>query len=137
MSKKGKGKFVLGALIGAGIGMLFAPKKGSETRTELKEKFEELLVKAKDIDLNEVKENIEKKLNEIQEELSNLDKEKALDIAREKGELLKNKAIEVYDLAKEKGTPVLANCAKEVREKTIKAVEELLDKLKEKEEKNK
>ena len=37
----GIGKFVLGAAIGAGLGILFAPKKGSETRAELKAKFEE------------------------------------------------------------------------------------------------
>ena len=32
--KKGIGKFVFGAAIGAGLGLLFAPKKGSELRFE-------------------------------------------------------------------------------------------------------
>ena len=32
MGKKGLGKFILGAGIGAGLGLLFAPKAGSETR---------------------------------------------------------------------------------------------------------
>lgn len=36
--KNGVGKFVLGALVGAGLGVLLAPKSGSETREELKEK---------------------------------------------------------------------------------------------------
>ena len=54
MSKKcekrasGLGKFALGALIGAGLGILFAPEKGSVTRRQLKEKLDELLNKAKE-----------------------------------------------------------------------------------------
>ena len=34
--KSGLGKFIAGATIGVGMGLLFAPKKGSETREELK-----------------------------------------------------------------------------------------------------
>ena len=36
--KSGFGKFLLGAGIGVGLGILFAPKSGKETRQELKEK---------------------------------------------------------------------------------------------------
>ena len=44
MSKKsGIGKFLLGLGIGAGLGVLFAPKKGSETRAELKQKLDDLV----------------------------------------------------------------------------------------------
>ena len=36
---KGVGKFVAGAAIGAGLGLLFAPKKGKELRKNLKNKL--------------------------------------------------------------------------------------------------
>ena len=39
MSKKGTGKFLLGGAIGAGIALLFAPKKGEELRKDLAEKI--------------------------------------------------------------------------------------------------
>ena len=136
-NKKGLGKFVLGALVGASVGVLLAPKKGSETRTQLKNKFNELLQKAKEIDLNEARENIEQKIEDIQNELKDLDKEKALEIAKKKGEQIKKKAGEIYELAKEKGTPVVEKCADEVREKTIVVVEEILKKLKNEDKKDK
>ena len=43
MSKKGLGKFVLGAGIGAGLALLFAPKKGSDLRRDIKRKFDEFM----------------------------------------------------------------------------------------------
>ena len=50
MSKKssGLGKFLLGGAIGAGLALLFAPQKGSETRRQLKEKCDELFEKLKE-----------------------------------------------------------------------------------------
>ena len=129
--KSGFGKFVLGALVGAGLGVLFAPKAGSETRRELKEKMNELLTKAKEIDMNEVKENLENKIEEIKNELSDLDKEKVLKIAKKKGTQIKEKCEELVELAKVKGTPILESAAKEVREKAIVVVREVLEKLEE------
>jgi len=127
--KKGLGTLLAGIAIGTGIGVLFAPKKGSETRKELKLKMEELINKAKDLDAKEVKENIEAKIEEIKAELKDLDKEKVLKIAKKKAKDIKAKAEELVEYAVEKGTPVLEKAAESVREKAIDVTKEVLKKL--------
>lgn len=127
--KSGTGKFLLGAAIGAGLGILFAPKAGSETRRDLKNKLNELAKKVKEIDVQEVKEQLQDKIAEIKEELADLDKEKALKIAKEKAGDLKDRCNELVQLAVDKGTPVLEKAANEVREKTIEAIKEILERL--------
>ena len=129
MSKKGLGKFLIGAGIGAGLGLLFAPKKGSETRRDLKIKMDELIEKAKGIDAKDVKENIEVKIEEIKAGLADLDKEKVLKLAKKKGEEIQKQAEELYELAKEKGTPVLEKAASDVRTKTIEVLNDTVSKL--------
>ena len=128
-NKKGLGKLFAGVAIGAGLGVLFAPKKGSETRRDLKAKIDELVNKAKELDKDEVKETIEAKIALIQEELADLDKEKALKIAKKKAKDIQDMAAELVDYAVEKGTPVLESAANAVREKAIDVTKEVLKKL--------
>lgn len=132
MSKKkssGLGKFLLGAGIGAGLGILFAPKKGSETRRDLKLKFDELVEKVKDIDMDEVKETVEAKIYEIREELESLDKEKVLKIAKSKAQKVTDMAQELVDYTVEKGTPIIEDTARSIKEKVVKVTKEVLAKL--------
>ena len=132
MSKKGTGKFVLGAAIGAGLGLLFAPKEGRKLREELKNKLSDLLDQASEIDMEDVKKQFDKKVEEIKKELADLDKEKAVDIAKKKADELKKKVQELADLAVEKGTPVLDETAKEVKTKANAVIKDVLKKLEEK-----
>ena len=132
--KKGCGKFLFGAVLGAGLGLLFAPKKGSDMRDDLKKQLDKLLNQIKDIDTEEVKKEFDKRVNEIKDEFADLDKEKALDLAKEKALVLKDKVEDLVDLAVEKGTPVLRDAAEELRVKAIAVTKDVLKKL-EKEEK--
>ncbi len=129
--KKGIGKFIAGAALGAGLGILFAPQKGSDTRRALKNKLDELVNKVKEIDVDEVREEVEAKVAEIKKELEDLDKEKALKIAKTKAKALQAKAEDLYKYAVEKGTPVVEKLAADVREKTLSVAKDVVAKLEE------
>lgn len=131
--KKGFGKLFAGLALGAGLGVLFAPKKGEETRKELKEKIDDLLEKAKDIDKEEVKVTIESKIATIENELEDLDKEKVMKIAKKKAKQIQEMAENLVDYAVEKGTPVLEKSANAVKQKAIDVTKSVLKKLEESE----
>lgn len=137
MSKKkgGLGKLLIGGAIGAALGVLFAPKAGSETRKELKSKIDEMLQKVKEIDIDEVKEEFELKIYEIKNELEDLDKEKVLKIAKKKAKEVQKKAEELVEYAVAKGTPILESTADAIREKAVVVTKEVLAKLEKTEEK--
>jgi len=131
--KSGLGKFLLGAGIGVGLGMLFTKKTGKENREQLKKKIDELVLKLKNFDSKEVKENVQKKIDEIMDEINDLDKEKVLKIAKKKAEQIKAKSEELVEYVIEKGTPVLEKSAALVREKAIIVTKEILNKLEQEE----
>ena len=135
MSRKscGFGKFLLGGCVGAGLALLFAPQDGKKTRRDLKLKLDELVEKVKELDPNEVKTDIIKKVEELRMELSDLDKEKALNIAKNQAKKVGKKAGELVDYAKEKSTPVVEKAVEEVRTATLKAAKEVVNRLEEKE----
>ena len=131
--KGGFGKFLLGAGLGVGLGMLFTTKTGKENREALKNKIDDLISKVKSMDSEEIKNNIQTKLNQIMEEISDLDKEKVLKIAEAKSKDIKNKAEELVEYVVEKGTPVLEKSALLVKDKAIAITKEILKKLEQEE----
>ena len=128
-SKKGIFKFLTGAAIGAGLGLLFAPQEGSKTRKELKVKIDDMLAKLKEVDSEDVKKEVEEKIAEIKTSLDDLDKEKVLKIAKKKAKEIEESTKKLVDYAVEKGTPILKDAADSIREKAIEVTKDVLKKL--------
>ena len=129
MGKKSFGNLALGVAIGASLGILFAPKKGSETRRALKDKMLDLTSKAKELSISDVSDMVQDKITEIRHDLNDLDKEKVLKVAKDKSEAIKKKCEDLVKLAIDKGTPVLKDAAEEVRDKTIEVMKDMIAKL--------
>ncbi len=132
MRKFGFGKFLGGLALGAGLGLLFAPDTGENTRKMLQKKLEELVKKVKEMDPEEVKDEILYKVESLQAELASLDKEKVKEGALKKAREIKEKAEELYRTAIEKGTPVVEKAADDVRRQALKVVKDVEAKLEEK-----
>lgn len=131
MSKTGLGKFVVGAGIGAALGLLFAPKKGEDLRAELKAKFEDLMDKARSMDVEDVRIIVEEKIEELKLGLENLNKETVLAEAKKQANKLKKQANELVEYAIEQGTPVIEKSATAVKEKVIEVSQTVIDNLSE------
>ena len=130
MSRKGGfGRFVGGLALGAGLGLLFAPDKGENTRKLLAKKVDELVKKAKEVDMEEVKDELLYKVETLQAELKDLDKEKVKEVTLAQANKIKAKAEEIYKYAIEKGTPVVEKAADEVRRQALKVVKDAEEKL--------
>jgi gas vesicle protein len=78
------GKFIAGVGIGAVIGMLCAPKKGSELRGELKEKSQDLYDKAQNMTKDDVESLINNTIEEIKLAIDEFDVDEFKDTAGEK-----------------------------------------------------
>lgn len=138
MSKKsGLGKFLIGLGIGAGIGLLYAPQEGKKTRKELMEKLDNVLDKVKMLDPEDVKASIIQSVEELRMEVEDLDKEKALKVAKKSAKKLEKKANDLYDYAKEKATPVVEKAVKEAKDVTLKTAKEVVNKLENEDKKDK
>ena len=125
----GWGKFFLGAAVGAGLALLFAPQSGKETRQMLWNKMVYLKKKLEEIEPEDVKNKAVKIMDDIKTSITELDKEKVKEVLQEKSLQVIAKADELITLAKEKGTPMFQRTAYDIKEKTSNVLKDMADKL--------
>lgn len=126
--------FLTGALVGAGLGILLAPKEGSETRKELKNSFKELIDTIKEIDVEQTKSVLFEKVESLKNELNKIDPEEAKEILFDKKELVEKKCDELITESKEQGATVVLKAAQKVKDKTSNLITEVLEEINENEE---
>ena len=127
MKKKTIVGFLAGAVFGTTLGVLFAPKSGKETRKDLKK----LAKKAKDIDLDDVREFVIEKSANIEEKLSKLSKERVLKEAKKKSKEIQKDIANLYDYVKDISEDVMQDSVIKLKKKAEITIEKILEKLKE------
>ena len=131
MKKSKLGALVAGIGIGAAAGMLLAPKSGEETRKDIQKKAKQIGKKVKDIDLNQVKEDLVKEFDKFKNEMKDMDKDKAMKLAKEQGTKLLDKCEELITMAKEKSAPMIEKTGKDIKKKLSEMLADASEKLSE------
>lgn len=129
MKKKTIAALGIGAAIGTGLGIFFAPKSGKETRNDLKHKIDDLKSKASQIELEDVKKYVNEKINSIEKELKDLNKEKVIKIAKEKANKVEQECKELAKYVKDKSVPFLMDAVESLRQKALESTKQMVNKL--------
>ncbi len=131
MKKSKLGALVAGIGIGAAAGLLLAPKSGEETRKDIQKKAKQIGKKVKDIDLNQVKEDLVKEFDKFKNEMKDMDKDKAMKLAKEQGTKLLAKCEDLITMAKEKSAPMIEKTGKDIKKKLSEMLADASEKLSE------
>ncbi|WP_249030509.1 YtxH domain-containing protein [Tannockella kyphosi] len=90
------GKFIAGLGLGAAAGMLLAPKKGEELRSELKEKSNELYGKAKSMSKEDYQEMLKDLIDDMKKTIDEFDGDEFKESSMDKLVELKDRVEELY-----------------------------------------
>lgn len=117
-----------GIVLGGTLGVLFAPRKGSETREKIKLTFVNLKNKVSKIEEEDIKYYIEKKLNEI-DDIEVLEGTLEFKKAKKQAKKVIKKINKLIDYTTKKGYDEFEDLITDLKEKASEISEEILTNL--------
>ena len=118
-----------GIVLGGTLGVLFAPRKGSETREKIKLTFVNLKNKVSKIEEEDIKYYIEKKLNEIDDDIEVLEGTLEFKKAKRQAKKVIKKINKLIDYTTKKGYEEFEDLITDLKEKASEISEEILTNL--------
>ena len=118
-----------GIVLGGTLGVLFAPRKGSETREKIKLTFVNLKNKVSKIEEEDIKYYIEKKLKEIDDDKEVLEGTLEYKKAKKQAKKVIKKINKLIDYTTKKGYDEFEDLITELKEKASEISEEILTNL--------
>ena len=118
-----------GIVLGGTLGVLFAPRKGSETREKIKLTFVNLKNKVSKIEEEDIKYYIEKKLNEIDDDIEVLEGTLEFKKAKKQAKKVIKKINKLIEYTTKKGYDEFEDLITELKEKASEISEEILTNL--------
>ncbi len=115
MKKKGMIINVSSMLGGMMAGMLIAPKKGKELRSDIKEK-------AKDIKNKGMKNSLKSELKKLEKEVNDLTNEKVKPVLKEKTDMIMQKLENLIEKAKVKKDKMIEKSANNLKNKVTEMI---------------
>lgn len=118
-----------GIVLGGTLGVLFTPRKGSETREKIKLTFVNLKNKVSKIEEEDIKYYIEKKLNEIDDDIEVLEGTLEFKKAKKQAKKVIKKINKLIDYTTKKGYDEFEDLITDLKEKASEISEEILTNL--------
>ena len=118
-----------GIVLGGTLGVLFAPRRGSETREKIKLTFVNLKNKVSKIEEEDIKYYIEKKLNEIDDDIEVLEGTLEFKKAKKQAKKVIKKINKLIDYTTKKGYDEFEDLITDLKEKASEISEEILTNL--------
>lgn len=120
---------MVGTVVGGTLGVLFAPRKGSDTRVKIKDTFIDLKDKVANLSNEDIQKYINKKLDEIDKEINMLEVTNSYKEAKRRGKKLIKKINKLTNYCAKKGKDEFSDLIEELKSRVEDISEEILTSL--------